>query len=611
MSRLVLMTLAAVILAAAMAFSETIIPGGNISGLWTATGSPYLIQGNITVPTGEILIIEPGVAVIFQGVYSWMVLGWLEAIGTVTDSILITCQDTTARWYGVYLDHAPDSSRFEYCVIEYAKAWPLPSEGSSGIYAYHSHPVISHCTLRYNQGKWGGAIRLVYSNARITYNEIIRNGREYMTLAGGGIMVQYMSFPSIAFNTLYENQCNYGGGGIDVDKNSFAHINSNFFIGNRVTTDSWGGGLQIESAAHPSGCVFVDNYCGGRGGGLGGENIQFHKDVAYHNSANSSGGGFYNAYQCTIDNSILWSNSPDQISILTPTSYSNVQDGWPGIGNLARDPLFIAPQYYDFRLRWGSPCIDSGDPDPANNDPDGTRGDIGPFYYDQSVPVRVLLTPHERSMVIPPNGGSLDYTLWLTNIDPANPNFTIWCDITLPNGSIFGPMLGPITAQLDSGITDSRERTQLIPARALEGLYSYNAYAVVGTDTSRDSFNFFKMEPAQAGGIAGWRNVGESLEDLGDLHLTTSLPLDYALQQNYPNPFNPATAISYQLSANSLVNLQIYDTAGRLVVTLVNGWREAGSHQVTWDASGLPSGLYFCRLQAGAFTATRKMMLLK
>jgi hypothetical protein len=213
--------------------------------------------------------------------------------------------------------------------------------------------------------------------------------------------------------------------------------------------------------------------------------------------------------------------------------------------------------------------------------------------------------------VIPPDGGSFEYTLWLTNIDSSNPEFTFWIDITLPDGSTFGPVLGPGIAQLDSGVTESRERSQFIPARAPEGVYSYNAYAVVGSDTSRDSFSFFKMEPEQAGGIGGWKNSGESLENLGDTHLATSLPLDYSLEQNYPNPFNPTTAISYQLSANGHISLQIYDTAGRLVTTLVNGWRDAGSHQATWDASGLPSGLYFCRMQAGAFTATRKMMLLK
>jgi hypothetical protein len=75
-------------------------------------------------------------------------------------------------------------------------------------------------------------------------------------------------------------------------------------------------------------------------------------------------------------------------------------------------------------------------------------------------------------------------------------------------------------------------------------------------------------------------------------------PLDFALGQNYPNPFNPRTAISYQLLANSFVNLRVYDVLGREVATLVNENRMPGRYIVHWDASELPGGVYFCRLQA-------------
>ncbi|MBU1652772.1 T9SS type A sorting domain-containing protein [bacterium] len=82
-----------------------------------------------------------------------------------------------------------------------------------------------------------------------------------------------------------------------------------------------------------------------------------------------------------------------------------------------------------------------------------------------------------------------------------------------------------------------------------------------------------------------------------------------------PNPFNPTTAISYQLSAVSRVSLKVYDVQGREVAELVNGWREAGSHQVTFDGSDLASGIYFCRLEASGSEnptyMTRKMVLVK
>jgi hypothetical protein len=80
---------------------------------------------------------------------------------------------------------------------------------------------------------------------------------------------------------------------------------------------------------------------------------------------------------------------------------------------------------------------------------------------------------------------------------------------------------------------------------------------------------------------------------------------------NSPNPFNATTVASYELRVASHVSLQVYDTAGRLVQTLVDGWREAGSHEVTFDASSLPSGVYVARLQAGILSATQKLVLMK
>jgi len=89
-----------------------------------------------------------------------------------------------------------------------------------------------------------------------------------------------------------------------------------------------------------------------------------------------------------------------------------------------------------------------------------------------------------------------------------------------------------------------------------------------------------------------------------------ALPLEMKLAAN-PNPFNPSTAISYQLSAYSYVRLRVYDIAGRLVQTLVDGWREAGGHEVTFDGADLPSGMYFARLEAGAQSQTQKLLLIK
>jgi serine protease len=90
-----------------------------------------------------------------------------------------------------------------------------------------------------------------------------------------------------------------------------------------------------------------------------------------------------------------------------------------------------------------------------------------------------------------------------------------------------------------------------------------------------------------------------------------SPPLTFSLAQNYPNPFNPTTNVEFQIAKRSHVSLKVFDLLGRGVATLADEERSPGSYKVTWDASNLPSGIYFYRLEAGGFVETRKMVLLK
>lgn len=88
-------------------------------------------------------------------------------------------------------------------------------------------------------------------------------------------------------------------------------------------------------------------------------------------------------------------------------------------------------------------------------------------------------------------------------------------------------------------------------------------------------------------------------------------PSEYKLGQNYPNPFNPSTVISWQLPVSGLVSLKVYDILGNEAVTLVNEEKPAGVYKITYDASGLPSGVYFYKLQTGEFIETKKMILVR
>lgn len=92
---------------------------------------------------------------------------------------------------------------------------------------------------------------------------------------------------------------------------------------------------------------------------------------------------------------------------------------------------------------------------------------------------------------------------------------------------------------------------------------------------------------------------------------TEALPTVFRLAQNYPNPFNPATTIRFDLPQREQVKLAVYNTMGELVQTLAEGNFSAGTHTFTFDAAGLASGVYLCRLQAGAFRETRKLLLMR
>lgn len=183
-------------------------------------------------------------------------------------------------------------------------------------------------------------------------------------------------------------------------------------------------------------------------------------------------------------NNILYGNTGDvdpNYSGDVTFTYSCVEGGMVGEGNIEDDPLFKGDGEIDYLLDENSPCRDSGDPD-SPSDPDGSRADMGAFYY-----------------------GYIGI--------PANP-----------------PDMKPV---------------------------------------------------------------------------------EFILHSCYPNPFNPLTTISFSLPQNSRVSLTVYDLSGNQISQLVNGYRYAGQHQVTFDASSLASGIYIYRLKAGEHSASGKMMLVK
>lgn len=100
-------------------------------------------------------------------------------------------------------------------------------------------------------------------------------------------------------------------------------------------------------------------------------------------------------------------------------------------------------------------------------------------------------------------------------------------------------------------------------------------------------------------------------ESTGINFISSEIPSNYSLFQNYPNPFNPSTNIKYQISKNSFVILKVYDLLGREISTLVNELQKAGVYEIQFSNSGLTSGIYFYRMQAGNYSETKKMVYIK
>jgi hypothetical protein len=234
------------------------------------------------------------------------------------------------------------------------------------------------------------------------------------------------------------------------------------------------------------------------------------------------------------------------------------------------------------------------------------------FVLGAGDPLTVTLTPYNPPIQIPASGGNFDFNVEIENGLFIPQIFDAWIMTTLPNGMQYGPVLGPINLILPAGEILDRDRTQAVPAVAPTGNYLYTAYLGIYPFEvfDQDQFSFVKLATGDGVPVDEWSNSGEPF----DAWLTppeSGIPDQYALHAAYPNPFNPVTMLTFALPEAARVDLKIYDVSGRLVANLLDGWRDAGVHEIAFDGSGLASGIYIARIQAGSFSATGKMVLVK
>jgi len=176
-----------------------------------------------------------------------------------------------------------------------------------------------------------------------------------------------------------------------------------------------------------------------------------------------------------------------------------------------------------------------------------------------------------------------------TDHGAAAPMFIIGNNI---NGGIFGG--APNLSDLDS----SGDVKYIYDYRQVYASIMKDHFGIPQSDVDQILLRNFQTIPVYKGTV--------KTEDFADV------PTSFELLQNYPNPFNPTTKISYKLAAPGNVLLKVYDTLGREIETLVNQYQSAGQHSVVFNASSaLASGTYIYKLNAGNYTQTKKMMLMK
>ncbi len=431
---------------------------GDISGVWDSTGSPYYVTCDVTVPAGQTLQIGPGVQVLFTGHYKFNVFGNLQAIGTEQDSIVFTRAFPTeeSKWWGIrFQDSSDDSSRLDYCVIEYGLADSGPAETSQGggLIMVSSSPTISRCTIR---------------------NCWARNG--------GGIATRSLGSPLISDCRIESNTALEDGGGL-----------------------AFGNSTLLR-------CVIVGNHAGLRGGSMYLENpvSRLINCTLVDNSADSFAAGIA-GNQGIMCNSIVWANTgPDPvISASLTATYSNIQGGYPGTGNINADPLFVDAANGDFHLQPTSPCIDTGDPN-SPLDPDSTRADMGAFPFYHVPPPLTLLSP---------NGGE-EWTIFSTQ-DVTWTSYEYSGDIMIelnrdyPNGE--WEILDTVTAN------DGSEAVEVTPPLSINCRVRLSAVEDTFSDISDGSFSITSSE----GFLAMIRDAQPNTTVLSWNAGTIECPLDF------------------------------------------------------------------------------------
>jgi hypothetical protein len=214
----------------------------------------------------------------------------------------------------------------------------------------------------------------------------------------------------------------------------------------------------------------------------------------------------------------------------------------------------------------------------------------------------------------------------LTWVDKRNSEWGIYAQDINPYGELGNPVVpvelisftgfynvGTITLNWTTA-TELNNFGFEIERRSKEGQFITIGY-VEGNGTTTEPQEYSYKDKNAGTGIYYYRlkqiDFGGQYEYSDEIKVKVNGPLTFTLEQNYPNPFNPSTTIKYVVSSSQFVSLKVYDVLGDEIAILVNEEKPSGNYEVEYNASSLPSGVYFYQLKSGSFVETKKMLLLK
>jgi hypothetical protein len=349
---------------------------GSLGGGMTNQGSPTVTDctfvGNSAIDVGGGMYNLSGSPAVtnctFSGNYAAQGGGMNNSCPTTVTNCTFHANDAETGGGMLNFSSSPTVS---YCT--FSENFAL--EDGGGMSNYDGSPTVINCTFSDNAVVSDGGAMVNYASSPTLINCTFS---ENFALEGGGAMVNYAASPDVA-NCLFVGNTADSGGGMHNQTNSSPTVTNCTFTGNTAVL----AGAMWNDGGSPTvtGGRFTGNEAGWGGGmyNLNSSNMTVANCTFSGNSAGNLGGGMFNVNSSpTASNCILWGDSPSEIlnaASAPVVTYSDVQGGQPGTGNIDADPQFVDPDNADFRLQPGSPCIDAGDntavPEDVTTDLDG------------------------------------------------------------------------------------------------------------------------------------------------------------------------------------------------------------------------------------------------